>query len=325
MAAGHQTVLDSTNTEAIIADALGEKPAGKPVEKVEVKEKKTDETDDVEGDDGLTPRQKREFTESMQKTIAKKHRQQKEAEEFAADQYNQRRLAEQRAEALEREANRLKTSVPAKPTELTEPVRENFKTDQEYQDARSDWRADVRFKELQAKAQQEQWDQVVANASNAVTRARDLVPDFEEKTSNADYIVPVGVQNLMLDSPLFAELGYHFTDHPEDLARLAILPPDRQKVEFRKLESTIQPFGPVVDGKQASKANGNGTEKPSQPSTETGKETVPSKPRVAAPITPLSAGSGTQVEKPASERTYADEKAAFQRKNRVNFSERKRH
>src|ERR1700760_1568832 len=31
------------------------------------------EDDDVEGEDGLTPRQKREFTKAMQATIGKKH------------------------------------------------------------------------------------------------------------------------------------------------------------------------------------------------------------------------------------------------------------
>ena len=62
----------------------------------------TPDPDDIEGDDGLTPRQKREYTEQMQKTIGKKHRKQMEAEEFALAQYNEKTLAEQRAEHGER-------------------------------------------------------------------------------------------------------------------------------------------------------------------------------------------------------------------------------
>ena len=71
-------------------------------------QKAVDEIDDTEGEDGLTPRQKREFTKSMLATIAKKHRAQREAEELATTEYNRGRLAEQRAEQLARENERLK-------------------------------------------------------------------------------------------------------------------------------------------------------------------------------------------------------------------------
>src|SRR5690349_13161998 len=114
---GQTVVLDSNNLEAVIKDATGEGlapvelpmdsgQAPKEVEKsaVEAKEapkeaakEPVEEPDDIEGDDGLTPRQKRELTLKMQAAIGKKHRALKDAEEFAADQYSERRLAEQRA------------------------------------------------------------------------------------------------------------------------------------------------------------------------------------------------------------------------------------
>src|SRR5271154_3092167 len=117
---GQTVVLDSHNLEEIVKDATGEgleRPVEpeKPVEKVEAKAKDVkepeDDKDDVEGEDGLTPHQKRELTQKMQVAIGKKHRALKDAEEFATEQYNERRLAEQRAEAFQNEINALKTQL----------------------------------------------------------------------------------------------------------------------------------------------------------------------------------------------------------------------
>ena len=113
------TVLDSNNLDAILADARGEvvekavataKPEDKEIKADEIKadEHHDDDPDDLEGEDGLTPRQKRELTAKMLKSIGKKHRQVKEAEEFAAAQYNERKMAEQRAEEVMRELNEIK-------------------------------------------------------------------------------------------------------------------------------------------------------------------------------------------------------------------------
>jgi hypothetical protein len=292
---------------------------------------KTEDPDDIEGDDGLTPRQKREFTKQMQATIAKKHRQRLESEEFATEQYNERRLAEQRADALQEEIERLKTQFipPIKALEAKEPKREDFKTDQEYEDARIDWRADQRIKERDAAAAKEteaaRVAQVMADAKARIDKAKELVPDFEEVTGAIETVVPPVIAGYMQESEMFAELGYHFAKHPEVLERLTRMPPAKALVEVGKIESTLQPFAPADDGTQATKAT-NGSA-PSKPSTETGKstETAPSKPRAAAPIRPLPSGSGTQVEKPAHQRTYAEERAAFQKRHGVNLGRRQRH
>ena len=88
-----QTVLDSNNLDAIVADATGE-PLEKPnepeapVEETEAPAEKASpeapESDDVEGEDGLSPREKRELTAKMQKAIGKRTIALREAEEFAA-------------------------------------------------------------------------------------------------------------------------------------------------------------------------------------------------------------------------------------------------
>ncbi|MHB8392762.1 MAG: hypothetical protein ACYDBH_24825, partial [Acidobacteriaceae bacterium] len=139
-----QTVIDSNNLEAVLKDA-GIEPEAQPEKqaqaqktpepeaKPEAKAENPDEDLDVEGEDGLTPRQKQELSAKMQKAIGRKHRQLREAEEFAAAQYAERQLAEQRAQNLERQLEQLKPKVA--PAEPQKPKREDFANDSDYIDA----------------------------------------------------------------------------------------------------------------------------------------------------------------------------------------------
>ena len=138
------TVLDSTDTAGILADAgiTLDEPAEKPAageEKPEVRVEKVESTDDDEEDgNGLTAAEREGLTERMQKTIGKQYRKRKEAEEFAAAQFNERRMIEQRAADLERENAELKAKTAPKveqPATPTEPQRENFANEAAYIDA----------------------------------------------------------------------------------------------------------------------------------------------------------------------------------------------
>lgn len=297
------------------------------------------EGDDLEGDDGLTPRQKRELSASMLKAIGKKHRQVKEAEEFAADQYNNRRLAEQRAEAAERRAQELEgKQQAAKVEEVKEPVepqRAQFQTDEQftaawakYRDDLIDYRVDQRLKKQQAddakaRAAAEQ-AAIVSAAQERLSAAAKLVRDFEE-TIDTDLNVPGHIAAYMQRSPLFAELGYHFAKHPEVLAELRKLTPAEALVEVGVIKSTLRPFsethtgeGKASNGSEPSKTNG------ATPSTQTGDS--PSKPRGTAPvITPLSAGSTSQVEKAPEQMSTREMITDWQKKNGRNLGLRKRH
>lgn len=326
-------VLDSSNLDAVLADATGEvlEVAPETEEAAEVdadekpEKKEAEEVDDVEGEDGLTPRQKRDLTQKMQSAIGKKHRMLKEAEEFAAAQYSERRMAEQRAEQVERENARLqaqlKGSTPEK-ADTGKPTRENFQTDAAYQDAIIDWQVDQRFKSRLAEETQrheaEQQAQVMTQARARIATALELVPDFQEVTEAADLEVPPHVAGYMQKSELFAELGYHFAKNPDDLTRLQKLPRDEALVALGKIESKLQPFAVASDSGTKAKVT-NGTE----PSTET--DSRPSKPRATAPITPLSSGSAMQVQKDESEMTTREAIAAYQKRTHANLGRRQRH
>jgi hypothetical protein len=321
-------VVESNKPEPVVAETPERPPADAP-------------DDDEEGEDGLTPRQKREFTKSMLATIAKKHRAQKEAEELATSEYNRSRMAEERSARLEQELEAFKKA--AKPAESTEgpPQRDKFETEEAYRDALLDYRVDQKWKEREAQQAKQQEEQeaaeTLAHAKARIEHAIELVPDFKEVTEAVDMAVPPHIAVYMQGSDMFAELGYNFAKHPDVLARLAAytegLKPGTQKfvdgitrslVELGKIESRLTPFASPAkvddhsNGAEPSQTNGT------KPSTETG--SAPSKPRVQAPIIrPLSAGSGAQVEKDPSERTAAEDLIAWQRKHNVKLTARKRH
>lgn len=324
--------VGAATTKAVEAPA----PAPAPV---------TEDQDDVEGDDGLTPRQKREFTQAMQRTIGKKHRERKEAEEFAAAQYAERRLAEQRAAALERENAELKAKAqpdvsretPLDP-EAGKPKREDFQSDQAYWDAYVDWRAerkaDAKIKEQRARdaaaATERQQAEILETASQRIGRARDLVPDFAEVTGAIDAEVPPVVAGYMQKSEMFAELGYHLAKNPELLARISKLPPDEQLVTIGKIEGTLKPFEPrgskaaTTDGAKPSSTVANGNASHEAAPSETG--STPSRARSSAPvITPLNGSSGAAVAKDPGDMNIRETIADWQKRNRANLGLRKRH
>lgn len=290
----------------------------------------TQEGDDVEDAEGLTPKQKRELSATMLKAIGKKHREKKEAEEFAADQYNNRRLAEQRAQELEQRLAALEKPA-VKAEEPKEPVRASFQSDAEYQDALIDWKVDQRLRKTQAEeadrhAQEEQ-NRVVQAATERLRAAAELVPDFAEVTDK-ELNVPGHIAAYMQRSPMFAELGYHFGQHPEVLAELRKLPPAEALVELGVIKSTLRPFSETH--KATGKATNGSAQEPSAasngttPSTQTGSS--PSKPRGTAPvITPLPAGGASQVEKDPREMNIRETISDWQKKNQRNLGLRKRH
>lgn len=344
------TVIDSSDVKSLLADAgveleqqaaepaagvSAEQPAGE-VEHQPAKakaEQQHDDPDDIEGDDGFTPREKRELTEKMQKAIGKKHRMLKEAEEFAAAQYSERKLAEQRAEALERELAELKgKGQPAKAEEpeAEKPKRENFATESEYIDASIEWGVQEGLRKKAAAEAREAADraqaQLLEAAKGRITRAIELVPDFEDVIGGVNEIVPPVVAGYMQKSEMFAELGYHLAKNPELLVSLSKLPPDEQLVKIGKIESTLQSFGSkeTRDGDEPSTKKPNGQPSKAAPSDETG--IAPSKARSSAPvITPLN-GSGTAgAGKDHKDMNIREAITDYAKRNQVNFSLRKRH
>lgn len=334
-------VLDAGNMDAILKDAGYEAPEPKEVTNEDGKAAasegatKTDEKavgsvtpavekvieGDEEDENGLTAAEKAELSAKIQKTIGKKHRMLREAEEFAASQYNERKLAEQRAADLQREIESLRG---AKKTEIVQeakkPSRADFATESEYIDASISWGVDEGLRkkaaeDAQAAAQRAQ-DAMLQAAQARIEAAIGLVPDFKEVVDGADMIVPPAIAGYMQKSDMFAEIGYHLAKNPDLLVSLSKLQPDEQLVKLGRIESTLQPFAKASAKAEEVKETKDGI----IPSKDTAIQ--PSKAR-APVISPLNSSGNAAIEvNPENVREVIND---FAKKNGVKFAARKRH
>ena len=339
-------VLDSTDLTGILADAgvtldppaddPEASPQSAPAEVQGEGEQPHAQAnpDDDEDENGLTAEQRQELTAKMQKAIGKKHRALREAEEFAAAQYNTAQLAQRRAQELEAELAKLRGSKPQQQEQTQQapakPDRKDFATESEYIDAMIQFGVDQRLaaqREQQAKEEAERKMQEIRDAAVArIEKARELVPDFDDVVGDVDLEVPPAVAGYMQRSDMFAELGYHFAKNPDVLVSLAKLPPDEQLVKIGKIESTLQPFAPAKaqNDTQSSTQQSNG--KPTTaPSETTG--AAPSKARGnAAPvITPLDGAGSAGHQKDPADMNIRETIQDWQRKHGTNLSRRQRH
>lgn len=338
---GTKTENGSADSKSGTKDAGDAKPdAAAAVAGDEETKQDAGSDDDKEGEDGLTPRQKREFTKAMQATIGKKHRMQREAEEYAADQYREAKLAEGRAAKLEADLAALREQLkPAKADdEAAKPKREAFKDDQEYWDAMVDYRADLKINKLraeQAQADAERFhEETTAHTQAKMDRALEVGPeDFQEVFDSADIVLPNYVLEPIRDSDLAMEMIYYFGNNPEIATKIGAMTKgltpktpqfvkaaQRQLVEIGKIESTLTPFS-KEKAENATKASQKTT---TQVEPETG--SAPSKPRVTAPIIrPLNGGSASQVEKDEADLTGSQVVSRWSKKHGVALTARKRH
>lgn len=322
-------VLDSTNTEAVLADARGEeapKAETKTAEVTEVIERPKDAKDADNSEDqdeidfatelGITKEQQERFQKILQREVGKKHRRAKEAEEFAADQMRTRILSDQKAKEFE---DRLKAFEKPVSDPDGEPTRDKFKTDEDYGSALLDYRVDQRLKEREKQQAAQRQQEIAQTAAQRIQKALEIVPDYQEVTEAADYIVPGNIGVMMQESPMFAELGYHFAKSPDELGKLAILSQERAKVAFREIEARMTPFSAVKSEKAATGSQ------PATPQASTKTDVVPSKPRAPAPITPLSTASSGQVVKDEVDMNIREVITKYQKDKGANFQARKRH
>lgn len=246
------------------------KPVEKPVEKAEKpveKEMKAEAKADVVELEGLEPGDK-EFSEAVRKRINAKHRAMKEAQEAADDaersaenQYNERVLAQKRAEAAEARLAELEAKPKAKATEFKKPTADDKNEDGSfkyrdasgnvdwdlYTDAKADYAAEVKQQASEAKRLEEQHasERVEREKSikASVQRARDAFPDFDQVMKSAESAehdqVPQWVLNYLGESNDAGFVAYHLAKHPDETQRIAKLKPILGLAELGKLADKL--------------------------------------------------------------------------------------
>lgn len=200
--------------------------------------------DDDEGGDNL-PEPLREV---VRKAIGKKHRQMKEAEEFARSEFRGRTAAEEKAASLQRQLDELTQKSRPSPAEApTEPKQSDFATIGEYTDALVNYRVEQRFIADRAKAEKEAEERAKAERVQEYGRrladAKNKHDDFDDVLRSLEGTALDRVHSDVIEYITEAEQGpellYHLAKNPDVLGRLQKLSPRRFIAELGKLEATF--------------------------------------------------------------------------------------
>jgi hypothetical protein len=197
-----------------------------------------------------------DLSEVVRQKIGAKHRQMKEAEEFAKSEALRALAAERRAEQLQQELEAAKKSRPAsESTAPKEPDPKDFATVAEYTDALVSFRVDQRLRAEKAEREREVEEAAKAEREREYGKrliaARDKHEDFEEVIGSLKGTAIERVHNDVVDylqeSEQGPELLYHLAKNPDVLDRLRKLSPRRFIAELGKLEAKWEQPAPAKD------------------------------------------------------------------------------
>lgn len=230
--------------------------AEKPTESVKPPEAPEELTDEEKA----LPEKAQKEIQRSKRAVNEKHRAMKEAQEaaesadrLAEQQYNERRLAEQRADAAEARLKDLEAKANPAPPAPKEPVIDDYKqTDGSY-----DWvkfqkdtsaytrkqaLEDFRKEQAEERAKAEQ-DAHLARLRVNADKAREKHSDFDQvmtriNGTDADK-VPAFVLNFIHESENSAEIAYHLAKNPEVSQKIAKMKPILGIAELGRLEDSL--------------------------------------------------------------------------------------
>jgi hypothetical protein len=167
----------------------------------------------------------------------------KEAEEFAEDEWKQRRMAETRIAELEAELRRAKPTEAPKAEELKRPRLSDFQTAAEFDTAMDEYESkraeQVRSEVEVATRQQLANERQQAELAARIEAAKSDFPDWDEvinKAAKSGYTPSGHIQAAMRESEVAAHLAYHFVKNPDELRKLEQLSPIKAVQEIGKIE-----------------------------------------------------------------------------------------
>jgi hypothetical protein len=241
---------------------------------IEPKAKDEPKATKVENESDLTDEDFASLTEKQQRTVNKKHRAMKEADEFAEEQYRKARAAERRAEELERKlAERDEKGKPA-PVEAKEPDPKDYTNEKGEFDAFK-YAKDLakHAAEEAVKADRKEQEKAQREAAEArsyedyMKRVKDSakgIEDWNEVCEGAaDMTVSGALTGYIRESDTPAPLLAHLARHPDELERLNALPTIKALSEMAKLEAKLTL--PKAEPKEVTPEPAKGKTKPPDP------------------------------------------------------------
>lgn len=229
----HVVVVTPDNINAFVESKLNpqaEKPA--EPEKEEVKEEPEPKIEDKEaqGLDKKEGKLNKRFSELTE---------QRKAAEAKAD------AERARADAAERKAAELEAKLnPPKPKAEDGPKRDQFASDEEYEQARVDYRVDLKFKEEKQKEaeakQNEQRNKTIKDFKGRQDAFIKDNPDYTAKIEAAVVEVSNEVRDWIIESDFGPQILDHFADHPEEAERFRAMTRDGASKAFGRLEARFE-------------------------------------------------------------------------------------
>lgn len=248
------------------------------------------------------------LTEHARRVIGKKHRQMKEAEEFARTRDADAAAERARADYLQRELDELKGSKSGQGpaageggSDPDEPKPEDFKTVGEYTRALTKYEVAKAAKAAGEQGARQSAEDRAKAAAEATTQAfvqrqeefKQATPDYEQVLEDSELDMPnIGMQYLV-ESEMGPQLAYHLAKNPDVVNRLASLSPSRVIAELGKLEARLEDAAKVKDPPKG--------EAPTQQTRQVS--------RAPAPIQPLNTDASTRVHKDPSEMSFQELRA----------------
>jgi hypothetical protein len=198
-----------------------------------------------------------DLSEVVRQKIDKKHRQMKEAEEFARSEALRAMAAERRAEQLQQQLEAAQKSgpAPAKSEVPKEPKPDDFATVAEYTDALVTYRVDQRLRDEQTKREREaaerEHEARQREFGKRLNEAKAKHGDFEDVLASIKGTelerVHSDVTEYIQESDQGGELLYHLAKNPDVLDRLRKLSPRKAVAELGKLEAKWEAPAPAKE------------------------------------------------------------------------------
>jgi hypothetical protein len=239
-----------------------------------------------------------DLPEKAQKRIDTKHRQMKEAEEWARAQYLEKLAAEKRVGELEAKVAELEKSKSPAPAEVqaTAPKQEDFATVAEYVDAQVEWKLKQKEAEQAETAKKTADQQVQADHMKRVKAFSDAHPDYDEVLAKADLTLSMPLIQYIRESEMGPDLAFHLSNHVDVAERLNRLSPIKALAEIGKIEAKLTPPAKAEETKPA--AN------------------TPTQSRAPAPISTID-GKKEPVKKDPSEMSFKELRAHNEEQRRL--------
>jgi hypothetical protein len=127
--------------------------------------------------------------------------------------------------------------------EQTGPTRAQYASDEDYLDAKLEWKLAQREQASQQERQREQQQKLAKTTDSLYVQAQKL-PGFDREAFDELPLTKPMVEALV-DSDQAAALMAYMAQHPEEVARIADMKPGRHAAELGKLEAKLAATPPV--------------------------------------------------------------------------------